>query len=113
VVPDALRVQARLEARRRRWAKAEQALEEALTICRSMPYPYAEAKVLNEYGYLRLQQDLVQEARQRFEAALAICARMGERLYAQHVETALAAQEREIEKERTGRQLEAKNPSTP
>jgi len=50
VVPDALRVQARLERQRARWAEAEAALEQAL----------------------------------------AICARLSERLYAQRIEQALA-----------------------
>jgi transcriptional regulator with XRE-family HTH domain len=91
VVPDALRVQARLERQRGRWAEAEAALEEALALCRSMSYPFAEAKTLYEYGRMRLQQDMVQEARQCFEAALAICARLGERLYARQIEAELIA----------------------
>ena len=89
VVPDALCIQARLEAHRGRWAEAERALEEALALCRSMPYPYAEAKALYEYGHLRLQQGEARLARQRFEEALAICARLGERLYVRQIEAAL------------------------
>jgi hypothetical protein len=90
VVPDALRVRARLERRRGCWGAAEQALEEALVLSRSLPYPYAEVKALFEYGHLQLQQGMAQQARERFEAALAICARLGEQLYAQHIEAMLA-----------------------
>jgi hypothetical protein len=90
VVPEALRVQARLEWQRERWAEAEAALEEALTLSRSMHHPYAEAKALYEYGQLQVQRDEPQQARAYFEAALAICTRMGERLYAEHIEQALA-----------------------
>jgi tetratricopeptide (TPR) repeat protein/transcriptional regulator with XRE-family HTH domain len=90
VVPDALRVQARLERQRERWAKAEAALDEALTLCRSMPYPYAEAKALYAYGQLHRQQGELQQAREHFEAARAICARLGERLYAEQIEHAMA-----------------------
>jgi tetratricopeptide (TPR) repeat protein len=90
VVPEALRVQARLEWQRERWAHAKAALEEALTLCRSMRYPYAEAKTLYEIGNLHLQQGHPQPAHDGFEAALAICARLGERLYAEQIEQALA-----------------------
>jgi tetratricopeptide (TPR) repeat protein len=98
VVPDALRVRGRLEGQAGNWAKAERALEEALALCRSMLYPYAEAKTLHGYGLLRLQQDMLQEARQHFEAALAICVRLGERLYAQQIEAALMALEQGLER---------------
>jgi tetratricopeptide (TPR) repeat protein len=90
VVPEALCVPARLERRRERWARAEEALEEALALCRSMRYPYAEAKTLYAYGLLRVQQGQAQQSHERFTAALVICASLGERLYAEHIERALA-----------------------
>jgi tetratricopeptide (TPR) repeat protein len=93
VMPDALRVQARLEARRGRRAEAERALEEALTLCRSMAYPYAEVKALYAYGLMCMQQGEAKPAHERFEAALTICARLGERLYARQIETAITALE--------------------
>jgi hypothetical protein len=55
-----------------------------------MHYPYAEAKALFAYGQLRIQQCEPQQANECFEAALAICSRLGERLYAQRIEQALA-----------------------
>ncbi len=93
VVPNALRVQARRERQLEYWDEAERMLDEALALCRSMPYPYAEAKTLYEYGLLHLQQGQSSQARERFEAALAICDHLGEWLYAQQLEAALAALE--------------------
>src|SRR5437773_770097 len=36
--------------RQQRWEDAEQALQEGLSLARSMPYPYAEARLLHVYG---------------------------------------------------------------
>jgi tetratricopeptide (TPR) repeat protein len=90
VVPDVLCVQARLERQRERWTEAEAALDEALTLCRSMAYPYAEVKVLYECGLLHMQQGEAKPACECFDAALAICSRLIERLYAQKIEETLA-----------------------
>jgi tetratricopeptide (TPR) repeat protein/transcriptional regulator with XRE-family HTH domain len=87
---DALRIQALLCLRQERWSAARDALDEALTSCRAMRYPYGEVKALYVYGRLSAQQGEMEQARERFEAALAICARLGERLYAEQVEQALA-----------------------
>jgi tetratricopeptide (TPR) repeat protein len=87
---DALRVQALLALHRHRWKKAESALEEALAWSQALPCPYAEAKVLYVYGLLYIARGKSQSARERLEAALAICERLGERLYAQRIEQALA-----------------------
>src|SRR5262249_41955770 len=90
VVPDALRIQARLERQRECWAKAEAALDEALILCRTMRYPYAEAKALFAYGQLRIQQCEPQPAHECFEAALAVCSRLGQPLYPQPIAPASA-----------------------
>jgi tetratricopeptide (TPR) repeat protein/transcriptional regulator with XRE-family HTH domain len=87
---EVLRVQALLATRRRRWRKAEAALEEALRLTRAMPYPHAEAKALYVYGLLHVAKGERRQACERFEAALTICRHLGERLYAEHVEQALA-----------------------
>jgi tetratricopeptide (TPR) repeat protein/transcriptional regulator with XRE-family HTH domain len=87
---DALRVQALLSLRRHRWKKAESALEAALARSQALPCPYAEAKVLYVYGLFYTARGKSQSARERLEAALVICARLGERLYAQRIERALA-----------------------
>jgi tetratricopeptide (TPR) repeat protein/transcriptional regulator with XRE-family HTH domain len=87
-----LRVKALVELRRgadgRR--EAEAALEEALRLCRAMPYPYAEAKVLYTYGLAHAQWGEPLRARERFVAAQAILDRLGERQYAAHIERTLA-----------------------
>jgi tetratricopeptide (TPR) repeat protein len=49
VLVDALRVQALIELRREQWDEAARSVEEGLSIARSMPYPYAEAR-LREVG---------------------------------------------------------------
>src|SRR5262249_49196962 len=56
-LPDALRVQALLALRQRRWDEARGVLEQALALVRTMPYPYAEAKALYVYGLLYLESD--------------------------------------------------------
>src|SRR5215467_4601363 len=75
---DALRIQAQLCIRQQRWAEADAALEEALLLCRAMPYPWAEAKALYVSGLLHQAKGEQEAARKRLEAAQAICARLGE-----------------------------------
>ena len=89
LLADALRIQALLDLRQGRWQEAEAALDEALALTRSMPYPYAEAKTLYVYGDLHAAQGNVERGRDHYEAALAILGRLGERLYAEQVEQAL------------------------
>jgi len=52
--------------------------------------PYAEAKALYVYGRLHMAQGEPERARERFTAASAILDQLGERLYAEHIERALA-----------------------
>jgi tetratricopeptide (TPR) repeat protein/transcriptional regulator with XRE-family HTH domain len=87
---DALRIRALLAVRQGRSQEAEAALEESLSLCRAMPYPYAEAKALYVYGQLYAARDEPERARERFAQALAILNRLGERLYAEQIERALA-----------------------
>jgi tetratricopeptide (TPR) repeat protein/transcriptional regulator with XRE-family HTH domain len=87
---DALRIQAMVRIRQEHCAEAEHALEEGLSLVRSMPYPYAEARLLHVYGELHLQRGEPQQARERLDAALAIFRRLGARKDAERVEQALA-----------------------
>lgn len=87
---DGLRIQALLALQQRQWPTAEQALEEALQVSRSMPFPYGEAKALYVYGLLHQAKGEPEAARERLEAALTMLNRLGERLYAEQVERALA-----------------------
>jgi tetratricopeptide (TPR) repeat protein len=76
---DALRVQAMMAIRQQHWTDAQQALEEGLTLARSMPYPYAEARLLHLCGVLHLQQNDPGRAREQLDAALAIFQRLDAR----------------------------------
>ena len=89
LLPDALRVRALCAIERQRWAEAESALEEAIDLSRKMPYPYAEAKALYISGHLWATQGKSAQARTSFEEALAICHRLGERLYGAAIERRL------------------------
>ena len=89
-LPDALRVQAMVLIRQGRWAEAVQALEEGLVLARSMPYPYAEARLLHVYGEMHVLTGEPEPARERLEAALAIFQRLGARKDAERVEQAIA-----------------------
>jgi tetratricopeptide (TPR) repeat protein len=89
VLVDTLRIQAMLAMRRGQWEEAQRALDEAFSRSHAMPYPYAEAKALYVYGRLHVAKGELGTARERFEQALAILHRLGERLYAEHVEQEL------------------------
>jgi tetratricopeptide (TPR) repeat protein len=86
----ALRVQALVLSKEGNWEEAEQILQEAQLLCRKIVAPYAEAKVLYTTGVISYDKGELVSARQRFEAALEICAQLGERLYASRMEQALA-----------------------
>ncbi|HEX6800339.1 MAG TPA: AAA family ATPase [Ktedonobacterales bacterium] len=87
---DALRVRALLAIRLERWDQAAAALDEAISLARTMPYPYAEAKALYVYGELEVTRGDSAAARERYEQAQAICQRLGEVPYRQRIEQSLA-----------------------
>ncbi len=89
VVVEALIVQARLATKHEQWDQAAKALEEAVRLCKEMPWPYAEAKVLSAAGHMHVRREQVAQARQCLEAALAICQRLGEQLYQASIQQAL------------------------
>ena len=82
----ALRVQALVLSKQERWEEAENALQEALTLCRRMAAPYAEAKTRYIAGLVSHKKGELEPARQRLEAALTILEQFGERLYARYIE---------------------------
>jgi tetratricopeptide (TPR) repeat protein len=86
----ALRVQALVLSKQERWEEAENALQEALTLCRGMAAPYAEAKTLHTAGLVSYKNGELEPAHQRFEAALTILEQLGERLYARSIEQLLS-----------------------
>jgi tetratricopeptide (TPR) repeat protein len=90
-VLDILRIRALLSTRRERWEEGCQTLEQALVLARSMPHPYAEAKLLYVAGQLQAARRDTPAARENFLAALSNCTQLGERLYAVHIERDLTA----------------------
>jgi len=93
VLVDVLAIQARLAAAQERRQIAERALVTALRLCREMPWPYAEAKILYVAGIVARRQRAPAQARDHFRAALTILHGLGERWYAEIIEQA----SREIE----------------
>jgi len=83
---EALRVGALLAQQENNPGQAIQLCDEAVSLARSISYPYAEAKALYTGGKLFSQQGDVERSREWLLAAQAICARLGERLYAALIE---------------------------
>lgn len=88
---EALRIRAKSLSMQGRREDATAALEEALSWARSMPYPYAEGKILREYGMLHIHEVEPEQARERLCAALDIFRRLGAREDAGQTERALEA----------------------
>jgi len=88
-VPDVLRVQGMILTRQERWDEAGRAFEEAVSLARSMPYPYVEARALCEHGLMYSQKGEQQQARERLEEGLAIFQRLGARKDVERTEQAL------------------------
>jgi tetratricopeptide (TPR) repeat protein len=88
-LPDLLRVLALVRVQQGRWAEATAALEEGLTLAWNTPYPYAEGRLLHDFGVLHLKRGQTEQARQRLEAALAIFRRLGARKHIERAEQLL------------------------
>jgi tetratricopeptide (TPR) repeat protein len=91
---EALGVEAAVCIRQERWDEAEAALDEALALARSMPYPYAEAKLLATYGDMLVAHGQLEQARGQYAAALAILLPLGEVPYTERIERAMAEMNR-------------------
>ncbi len=91
VLVEALRVRALVALRREQWDEAARGLEEGLALARAMPYPYAEARLLQVYGVVHGQKREPAAARERLEAAQVLFARLGARRDSARVEQALGA----------------------
>ena len=88
---EALRVRAKGLSMRGRPEEASAALEEALSWACPMPYPYAEARILYEYGMLHVREGEPGGTRERLSAALDIFRRLGAKKEAGRTERALLA----------------------
>jgi tetratricopeptide (TPR) repeat protein len=76
---DALRIQAMVLIRQERYEQAERSLAEGVELARSLPYPYAEARMLFEEGVMRMRRGQVEPGRDRLMEARAIFRRLGAR----------------------------------
>jgi tetratricopeptide (TPR) repeat protein len=72
-------LQALVATRQGRSEDAAAAIEEGLSLARSMPYPYAEARTLQVNGLMHRRRGEAHQAREKLEAALAIFRRLGAR----------------------------------
>jgi tetratricopeptide (TPR) repeat protein len=88
---DAWRVEALLAIRLQRWSEAEALLDKSIAESRKLPYLYAEAKALWIYGSLHVARGQLDRGQECYQAALAICERLGEGLYRPHIESGIAA----------------------
>ncbi len=90
VMIEALRVGAMVAIRQGRWQDAETSLNESLSLSQTMQCPYHEARVRYVFGLLGVAQSNVDQATGQLLAARVILRRLGERLYGEYVERALA-----------------------
>jgi len=93
---DALRVQARVAIAQQAWTEAAQALEDGLALTRRMPYPFAEARLLEVDGALHRAQGETPAAKARLEEALTIFRRLGARKDAERAQRAIRSLEHRL-----------------
>jgi tetratricopeptide (TPR) repeat protein len=86
---DALRVHGVVMALDHEWEQVETVFEEAVSLSKSMPYPYAEARALFEWGRALDRKGAPEKAREHLEAALAVFHRLGARPYVEWTEQTL------------------------
>jgi tetratricopeptide (TPR) repeat protein len=84
-----LRMQGMVLARQQRWEEAERVFAEAVSVPRSLPYPYAEACALYECGAMYSTKGEPDQAHERLEEALAIFQRLGARKDVERTDQAL------------------------
>ncbi len=77
VLAEALWAQAMVLVDERQWPEAARALEEGIRLTRDMPYPLAEARLLQLQGKMYNEQVDPESACESLEAALAIFRRLG------------------------------------
>ncbi|HZC04547.1 MAG TPA: AAA family ATPase [Ktedonobacterales bacterium] len=87
---EALRVGGMVAIRQGRWQEAENNLNEALSLSQTMQCPYHEARVRYVFGLLGVARAAADQASRQLIAARATLRTLGERLYCDHVERALA-----------------------
>ncbi|GAC1396193.1 MAG: hypothetical protein NVSMB65_15340 [Chloroflexota bacterium] len=91
VLPEALRVQSLVAIERGQWTEAQQHLEEGLTLSRTMPYPYAEARLLHIYSVMESRRGAPDIALDYLDGALRSFRRLGAKRDIERVERDRAA----------------------
>lgn len=81
VLADAFRVQGMALTHQQRWDEATAAFDEAISLTRPMPYPYAESRTLYESGIMEMQRGDASEARERLQKAQEIFLRLDAQPY--------------------------------
>jgi tetratricopeptide (TPR) repeat protein len=93
-IPGVLRVQGMILTQQGNWVEAESRFAEAISMARSMPYPYEEACALYEYGLLDIAREEPAQGRERLQEAAAIFRRLGAQKDVERAEQALATPDR-------------------
>ena len=91
---EALRVQGMILTRQDQFEEAETAFQEGLELARSLPYPYAEGRILHQLGLVAQRRGEREHARKHLQEARLIFQRLGARKDVERTEQALMAQER-------------------
>ena len=84
-----LRVRGMMLSRQHRWDEAEGAFEEAVSMARSVRYPYAEARALYEWGSMYIGRLDTKQGWGRLEEAVEIFRRLGSRPYSDLTQKAI------------------------
>jgi tetratricopeptide (TPR) repeat protein len=96
-VPHIYCVQGMILTRQKRWEEAQRVFEEAVSMARSMPYPYAEGRALYEQGLMYKERGLNTEAEATLTEALEIFRRLGAQKDAEITELELTSLIRPVE----------------
>jgi class 3 adenylate cyclase/tetratricopeptide (TPR) repeat protein len=86
---ETLVVQGMVMTRQWSWENAETLFTEGLTVARTIPFPYGEARALYEYGMMHAQQGDPRQARKRMKRALSLFERLGALKDVERTQTAL------------------------
>jgi tetratricopeptide (TPR) repeat protein len=85
-----LRLRAVLLTMQAHWDEAEPTFREAVSLSRSLPYPYVEAQALYEWGCMAVRRGRPDQGRNLLQQALGIFQRLGARPYIERTEHALS-----------------------
>lgn len=90
VIAELRLVQGVIAAYNGRWEDAQAGYEEALTVARRRPYPYAEGLTLYEYGLMENRRSQPERARELLEEARLVFRRLGAQPHVERTDLALA-----------------------